>query len=104
MNSAASRDLPMPASPTIVNNSGREVLITRENDCRSIASSSDRPTNGIVRRVDLVVSPSTGNPTSGSLNPFDAEPPAPLAAARRWRHHRTTTFGRDTHIFLAHPD
>ena len=69
-NSAASRDLPMPGSPTIVNSNGRDVLTTRENERRRIASSSARPTNGMVLRADRVLSPSTGNAAKGSANPF----------------------------------
>ncbi len=60
----------MPGSPTTVNRSGRDVVITRENERRSIASSSARPTNGIVRRADRVLRPSTQNAESCWANPL----------------------------------
>ena len=69
-NSAASRDLPMPGSPTIVNSSGVEVAITRENEWRSIASSSRCPRTGWFVRTERVLSPSTGNAAKGWANPF----------------------------------
>ncbi len=69
-NSAASRDFPIPGSPTSVNRSGREVVMTRENACLSIASSSDLPTKGIVRRTERVLSPSTLKAASGSAKPL----------------------------------
>ncbi len=69
-NSSSSRDLPMPGSPTTVKSIGVPVACTRANDCRSSASSSARPTNGIVRRADRVVRPCTGNAASSVSNPF----------------------------------
>src|SRR6266566_982228 len=50
-NSAASLDLPIPGSPTTVNRSGRDVVITRENERRSIElvgapHERDRPAGG----------------------------------------------------------
>ena len=77
---AASRDLPMPGSPTIVNSNGRDVLTTRENERRRIASSSARPTNGIVRRADRVLSPSTGNAAKRLREPLRVD--EPLVAER----------------------
>ena len=60
----------MPGSPTTVKSIGVPVACTRANDCRSNASSSARPTNGIVRRADRVVRPWTGNAVSWVSNPF----------------------------------
>src|SRR5829696_7253267 len=44
-NSAISRDLPPPASPTTVTRSQRSSAAARLHACRSVASSCDRPTN-----------------------------------------------------------
>ena len=60
MNSSARRDLPIPGSPITVTSSGRPVATTRAKPSRKMVSSLPRPTNGIVRRTDRPVSPSTG--------------------------------------------
>ena len=70
--SSARRDLPDPASPTIVTSDGVPAATTSWNASRSAFSSRPRPTNGIVRRTDLVDRPCTGCARSGSSNPLAA--------------------------------
>ncbi len=69
--SSARRDLPMPGSPRTLTSTGWPVSVARWRLSRRIASSLERPTNGIVRRAERGVSPSTGKPASVSpSNPF----------------------------------
>ena len=56
MNSSASRDFPIPDSPTTVTSSGRSLALTRAKPSRRIVSSFARPTKGMVRRTDRVLS------------------------------------------------
>ena len=78
--SSARRDLPMPGSPTTVTSTGRPEVVVRARLSRRIASSLPRPTNGIVRRDERVVSPSTGKPASSptlAVEPLRRDRPLP---------------------------
>ncbi len=60
--SSARRDFPMPGSPRTLTSTGWPVLVARCRLSRRIASSLERPTNGIVRRALRGVRRSTGKP------------------------------------------
>src|SRR5260370_1202857 len=81
VSSSASRDLPIPASPTMVTSTGRPVEVASPRLWSRIACSLARPTNGIVRRADRVVRPSTGNASRAESKP--------LALTRRRRPNAT---------------
>ena len=76
MSSSARRDLPMPGSPRTLTSTGCPVLVARCRLSRRIASSLERPTNGIVRRAERGVRVCTGKPAMVS-------PSKPFAVA--WR-------------------
>ena len=57
--SSASRDLPMPDSPTTVARTGLPLVLATPRLWPRIACSFPRPTKGIVRRAERGVSPST---------------------------------------------
>src|SRR5712691_3214082 len=68
--SSARRDLPMPGSPTIVTSTGLPVVLAKPRLWPRMACSLTRLTKGIVRRVERVVRPSTGQASIGSSKPF----------------------------------
>src|SRR5438445_2544859 len=69
-NSSARRDLPIPGSPTTVTSTGRPVEVARPRLWSRMACSPARPTKGIVRRAERVLSPSTGKASIASSKPF----------------------------------
>ena len=60
----------MPPSPRIVARTGRPAPAARAKHSRRIVSSLERPTNGMVRRTERVVSPSAGKAERKPSNPF----------------------------------